>query len=150
MSSPSRSWWASRAAWATLAVIAVAVLAFGSVHPGPSPGGARAAQLDSVIKCPACEDLSIAQSDAPSSITLRHEVARFVAQGWSDGKIEAWVTARYGSDALLVPPTTGASEMLYIVPVAAVGVAAGGLGWYLWRRRQRTDEEFHPSDEAAL
>ncbi len=52
-----------------------------------------------------------------------------------EDRIEAWVTDRYGSNALLVPPTSGLSETLYVVPVVAIGVAVVGLGWYLWRRR---------------
>lgn len=138
--SRATSWWASRVAWAVLAAIAVAVLAYGSFHSSPSGNAARAAQLDTVIKCPSCEDLSIAQSDAPSAVTLRHEVAGFVAKGWSNARIEAWVTARYGSDGLLIPSSSGASEMLYIVPVALVGAAVAGLGWYMWRRRPGSDE----------
>ncbi len=133
---PQRNrWWASQAAWLVLAVVAVSALTFGSIHDNPSSDAARVSQLDSIIKCPACEDLSIAQSDAPSAVALRHRVSTFVSQDWSNARIEAWVTDRYGSNALLVPPTSGLSETLYVVPVVAIGVAVVGLGWYLWRRR---------------
>jgi cytochrome c-type biogenesis protein CcmH len=129
-------WLASRAAWLVLAAIAVTVLAIGSIHGSGTGAAARTAQLDAVIKCPACEDLSIAQSDAPSAVALRRRVASFVASGWSDARIESWVTARYGTNALLVPPAGGVNDTLYVVPVAAVGLAAAGLAWHLWRRRQ--------------
>jgi cytochrome c-type biogenesis protein CcmH len=132
---PAR-WWASRAAWLVLAAIALAALAVGSIHNSGSAAAARTAQLDTVIKCPACEDLSIAQSDAPSAVALRRRVARFVASGWSDARIESWVTARYGTNALLVPPAGGVNDTLYVVPVAAIGLAVAGLGWHLWQRRR--------------
>lgn len=125
----------SRAAWALLGAVAIAVLAYGSSHPSQGSQKARVSSLDSLIKCPACQDLSIAQSDAPSSVTLRHEVARFVRAGWSNARIESWVTARYGSTALLVPQSSSDSTILYLVPVALVGLGVAGLGWYLWRRR---------------
>lgn len=128
-------WWSSRAAWLVLAAVAIGVLAYGSVHGAGSIAAARTAQLDSVIKCPACEDLSIAQSDAPSAVALRRRVSQFVARGWSNARIESWVVDRYGSNSLLVPPSGGVNDTLYVVPVAAVGLAALGLGWYLWRRR---------------
>jgi cytochrome c-type biogenesis protein CcmH len=128
-------WWASRMAWMLLVAVGVTMLAIGSTHPRESSSAARVAQLDSIIKCPACEDLSIAQSDAPSSLALRTRVEQFVADGWSSGRIESWVTSRYGSDALLVPPTSGVDETLYVVPLAVLGAAVVGLGWYLWRRR---------------
>lgn len=126
---------ASRLAWSLLAGIAVAVLAYGSIHGNPNSDKARVATLEGLIKCPACQDLSIAQSNAPSAVALRHEVSGFVARGWSDGRIESWVTARYGAAALLVPTSAGGGEALYLLPVALVGLGVGGLGWYLWRRR---------------
>ncbi|HLI44757.1 MAG TPA: cytochrome c-type biogenesis protein CcmH [Acidimicrobiales bacterium] len=132
---PAR-WWASRAAWLVLAAVAIMLLAVGSIHGSGTGAAARTAQLDAVIKCPACEDLSIAQSDAPSAVALRHRVARFVASGWSDARIESWVTARYGTNALLVPPAGGVNDTLYVVPVAAIGLAVAGLGWHLWQRRR--------------
>lgn len=125
----------SRPAWAVLAVVAVVALAVGSVHSPSSSVSAREAQLDSIIKCPACEDLSIAQSGAPSAVALRHRIDSFVADGWSDARIETWVTNRFGSDALLVPQAGGVSTVLYAVPLATIACAAAGLGLYLWRRR---------------
>ncbi|MHB8456878.1 MAG: cytochrome c-type biogenesis protein [Acidimicrobiales bacterium] len=139
------SWWASRAAWLALAVIATAVLTVGSIHNTGSSRAARIAQLDSVIKCPACQNLSIAQSDAPSAQALRRRVSLFVSKGWSNARIVGWVTIRYGSSTLLVPPTTGAYQTLYIVPVAAIGLAIGGLGWYFWRRR--SEQERIPAED---
>ncbi len=128
-------WWASRVAWAVLAAVAVVVLAIGSVHQPVSSAAAREAQLDSVIKCPACEDLSIAQSDAPSAVALRHRVDAFVVAGWSDSRIESWVTGRYGEAALLVPQASGESATLYFVPIVLVGLGVIGVGWFFWKRR---------------
>ncbi len=131
-------WWASRWAWAFLCAVAIGVLAFGSVHEPKSSTLARESRLDSIIKCPACDDLSIAQSAAPSAVDLRHRVDSFVREGWSDARIESWVTARFGSDSLLVPPTGGLTSALYIVPLGALALALCGLGWYFWRRRAPT------------
>ena len=127
-------WWATRPAWIALAAVAAAFLAFGSIHP-ITAAKARTSYLDSIIKCPACEDLSVAQSGAPSAVSLRHRVATFVHEGWSDARIEDWVVGRFGSNALLVPPTSGVSSTLYLVPTVLVGGAAVGLGYFLWRRR---------------
>jgi len=130
------SFLASRPAWMVVAVIALIALGIGSVHPQQPGASARIAHLDSVIKCPSCVDLSIAQSDAPIAVGLRSEVAAWVHEGLSDGRIEQLVVARFGEQALLVPSGSGADVLLWAVPVAVVGTAAIVLAWYLWRRRR--------------
>ena len=127
---------ASRPAWVIVAVIAVLALGFGSVHPAQPSSSARIAHLDSVIKCPSCVDLSIAQSDAPIAVGLRAEVAAWVHEGLSDARIEELVVARFGEQALLVPSGSGADVLLWAVPVVAIGGAGVLLAVYLWRRRR--------------
>lgn len=125
-----------RLAWLGLAVAAVALLALGSVHPPRSSESARSAYLDSVLKCPSCEDLSIAESDAPSAVTLRRRVSRWVGEGWSNARIEQAVVASYGESELLVPESGGVNTTLYVVPVALIAIAAAGVGWHLYERHK--------------
>lgn len=139
----------SRAAWAFMAAAALALLIIGSIHPPPTTAQARIARLDSLIRCPACEDLSLAQSDAPSSVTLRREVAAWVHQGWSDGRIEQAVVARYGQAGLLLPASSGADAALYVVPITVVAAAGIGVGLLLWRRRHGRGWPGRPSGEEA-
>jgi cytochrome c-type biogenesis protein CcmH len=127
---------ASRTAWAIAAVVAVAALGFGSVHPAQASASQRIAHLDSVIKCPSCIDLSIAQSEAPIAVGLRAEVASWVRQGLSDSKIEQLVVARFGEQVLLVPSGSGADVALWAVPVSVIAAAGLVLAGYLWRRRR--------------
>ncbi len=127
---------ASRPAWLVAAVVALIALGIGSVHPQQPSSSARIAHLDSVIKCPSCVDLSIAQSDAPIAVGLRSEVAAWVREGLSDARIEQLVVARFGEQALLVPSGSGADALLWAVPAAVLGAAAAVLAVYLWRRRR--------------
>jgi cytochrome c-type biogenesis protein CcmH/NrfF len=127
---------ASRPAWVIVAVVALAALGIGSVHPPQPSSSGRIAYLDSVIKCPSCVDLSIAQSDAPIAVGLRTEVAAWVHAGLSDARIEQLVVARFGEQALLVPSGSGADVLLWAVPVSVVGGAGALLAVYLWRRRR--------------
>jgi cytochrome c-type biogenesis protein CcmH len=120
-----------------LGVVAVALLVIGSINPPSSSAAARVSRLDSIIKCPACEDLSIAQSDAPTSLTLRTEVAAWVHAGWSDQRIEQTVMDRYGPGGLLLPAASGVDTLLYAIPLGAIAAAAGCLGWFFWRRQHR-------------
>lgn len=127
---------ASRPAWLLVAIVAAVALAIGSLHPAQPSSSARIAHLDSVIKCPSCVDLSIAQSDAPIAVGLRTEVATWVHAGLSDARIEQLVVARFGEQALLIPSGSGADVFLWAVPAAVVGGAAVALTVYLWRRRR--------------
>lgn len=121
-----------KVAWSLLAAIVVVVLAVGSVHPPPSTDAGRISHLDSIIKCPSCDDLSIAQSNASTAVALRAVVAEDVRAGESDSAIESFVVARYGS-AILLQPT---DALVWALPLVAIAVAAGGVGLLLWRRRR--------------
>lgn len=127
----------SRISWVVLAVLAVVILVVGSGRPAPSAASARISKLDSLIKCPGCEDLSIAQSQAPSSVTLRNEVATWVQAGWTDQAIENAVVARFGPSGLLVPQARGVAWALYLVPIGLIGTGALCLGLFLWKRQRR-------------
>lgn len=127
----------SRIAWGLLGVLAVVLLVVGSINPPSSAAAERISRLDSIIKCPACEDLSIAQSDAPTSVTLRYEVSAWVHAGWSDQRIEQVVVSRFGPGGLLLPAASGVDTFLYVIPLGAIGAAAACLGWFFWRRQRR-------------
>lgn len=139
----------SRGAWLALVVAAVGLLAFGSVHPRPAPAAARIAHLEAVIKCPACDDLSLAQSDAPSAVALREAVARWVHEGLSDAEIERRVVARYGPAELLVPPRAGLDALVWVLPLVVVGGGLLALGALAWRRRGRVGRSRAPGPPAG-
>jgi cytochrome c-type biogenesis protein CcmH len=126
----------SRPAWALLVVAAIVALGVGSVHPRAQSATSRIAYLDSVIKCPSCVDLSISQSDAPIAAALRADVAAWVREGLSDGRIENLVVARFGEGVLLVPTGSGADALLWAVPAALIGGAALLLAFHLWSHRR--------------
>lgn len=123
-------------AWAMVVVLAAVALGIGSVHPNQPSTAARIAHLESIIKCPSCIDLSIAQSDAPISVGLRSEVANWVHDGLSDTQVEQLVVARFGEQALLVPSGSGVDVLLWALPVAVFFVAGLLVGSYLWKRRR--------------
>jgi len=126
----------SRVGWLIVAVVAVVALAVGSVHTSQPSAALRISHLDSLIKCPSCVDLSIAQSDAPIAVGLRAEVAAWVHQGLSDARIEQLVVARFGARVLLVPSGTGVDFLLWAAPISVLGLSGVLLAGYLWRRRR--------------
>jgi cytochrome c-type biogenesis protein CcmH len=126
----------SRPAWLLAAVALAVALAVGSVHPAQASSSERISYLDSVIKCPSCVDLSIAQSEAPIAVGLRAEVAAWVHEGLSNARIEQLVVARFGEQVLLVPSGSGAAIWLWAAPLTVLTAAVLALGAHLWRRRR--------------
>jgi cytochrome c-type biogenesis protein CcmH len=117
-----RSFWLWLAA--AIVVIVVAFLA----APSASSTQQRINHLESLVKCPACEDLSVAESNATSAIAVRHEIVLKVQQGESDTAILTSLEDSYGTSILLSPSTSGIGSLLWVLPVIIVIV---GVGAYL-------------------
>ena len=115
------------------ALVAVAVLV-ALASPPASTRSARVAHLESLVRCPSCEDLSVAQSNATSSIAVRREIASRVAKGDSDSEILTSLESVYGPTILLSPSTGGIGALLWLAPAGA-GLVLVLVGWRLWRRR---------------
>jgi cytochrome c-type biogenesis protein CcmH len=90
------------------------------VRPSGSSEAARIAHLETLVRCPSCDDLSVAVSDATSAIAVRHEIATKVREGRSDDEILTSLEAAYGTSILLSPPTSGLGVLLWIVPLVGV------------------------------
>lgn len=118
-----------------LAVLGVALAIGSGVGAGGRQSEAqRAAQLESEIRCPSCEDLSVAQSSASAAVAVRHEIARLVAKGETDQQIEARLVAQYGPTILLRPPASGLTSLVWYLPAAAGAAAFAVLGALFVRR----------------
>ncbi len=125
--------------WLLLAaVVAVALLVGSGVfHSTPPTPAQRAASLESVVRCPTCEDLSVAQSSAPTAVAVRAAVDQLIAEGRSDQQIEAYLVARYGSSIVLDPPASGWSLLVWLLPLLGGLAATTGLVVVLLRRRRQ-------------
>lgn len=121
-----------------LAVLAAALLVGSGVGQGGHQTPAqRASALDAGIRCPSCEDLSVAQSSASTAVAVRHEVLQLVRRGESDQEIEDALVGQYGTAILLRPPTSGLASLVWIVPAVAGFAAAAALGVLFWRRSRQ-------------
>jgi cytochrome c-type biogenesis protein CcmH len=96
-------------------VVVVAVLAV-VLGPTTSTAASRVAHLESLVKCPSCDDLSVAQSTSSSSLAVRDEIVRMVARGDSDSQILTTIEAAYGPSILLSPSTSGIGTLLWLLP----------------------------------
>jgi cytochrome c-type biogenesis protein CcmH len=115
---------------AFLCVLALALVA----APSTASAQGRIAHLETLVKCPACDDLSVAQSNATSALAVREDITRRVKAGESDNKILTSLEATYGTSILLSPATSGLGSLLWVVPLLVI-VALVVAGVRLARRR---------------
>lgn len=114
-------------AWLCLAAaVALAGAAF-ALAPSASTTAQRIAHLETLVRCPSCEDLSVAQSTTSSSLAVRREIAKDVHAGESDTQILTTIEDQYGPAVLLSPRGSPLDDLLWIVPVAVVVVGAGAV-----------------------
>ena len=102
-----------------VALLVVAALSI-ALNPHGSGASARITHLESLVRCPSCEDLSVGESNATSALAVRHEIATKVHEGQSDNQILTSLESVYGTSILLSPPTSGLGALLWIVPVLVV------------------------------
>ena len=124
--------------WTLLGVVLVVALLAGSgaFSSSPPTEAQRVAAIESKIRCPSCEDLTVAVSSAPTAVTVRATVSHLVAQGQSDQQVEDYLVSRYGSAIVLDPPTSGWSLLVWVLPLVGGLVAVAVLVAVLVRRRR--------------
>ena len=94
------------------------------------------------VRCPKCQNESIADSDAPVASDLRREIREQIANGASDEQVVQFLRARYGDFVLYRPQLTPTTWALYAGPF--VLLLAGALAfWRILRTRsaQPLDED---------
>lgn len=124
-----------------LVVLGVALLVgSGAFDGGHETLAQRAAAFETGIRCPSCEDVSVADSTASSAVAVRRQVLAEMRAGQSDQQIQAALVARYGPTIVLRPATTGVAALVWIVPALAALIALIALGVLFVRRSKQMSE----------
>jgi len=128
-----------RALWIALAVVVVVALAVGSRTPADRSTDQRLHDLAAQVRCPQCAGQSVASSDAPAARAIRAQILEDIEDGRTDSDILARLADGPYDDILLNPPRSGFAALVWIVPVAAVVIAFGGLA-LAFRRWEKVDD----------
>ena len=140
-----------RLSWLLLAVVLVGALAVGSRNDsGPVTEDQRVERITSVVRCPTCQGLSVAQSDAPAARAIEDEVRRRVQAGESDGQIKGYLVSRYGQDIIILPEAEGVGLLAWALPVVGGAAAVAGLVLVLRRRRVQPGRKVSAADQALV
>ncbi|EHD3362933.1 cytochrome c-type biogenesis thiol:disulfide oxidoreductase CcmH [Escherichia coli] len=99
-------------------------------------------QLTEELRCPKCQNNSIADSNSMIATDLRQKVYELMQEGKSKKEIVDYMVARYGNFVTYDPPLTPLTVLLWVLPVVAIGIG----GWVIyarsWRRVRVVPEAF--------
>ena len=93
-------------------------------------------ELSKDLRCPACQGLSVWESDAVFSNQIKDMVKTKINAGLSKEEILQFFTARFGYWILREPPQRGFSALAWWIPLTLLLVGPLLLWFFFWRRRQ--------------
>ena len=99
------------------------------------------------LRCPKCQNQSIADSDAGISEDLRDIVYEKIVAGQSDDEIRQFLKQRYGDFILYKPEMSGVNLVLWFGPFVGFIVVVGIIIYYV-RRSQRRELSLQECDQA--
>lgn len=103
-------------------------------------------ELGNTLRCPKCQNNTIADSNAALAVDLRQKVYEMTAEGKSKQEIIDYMIARYGNFVTYNPPLTPATSILWLGPIAVVVI---GFSLIILRsRRTRRVEKDAPAWDA--
>jgi cytochrome c-type biogenesis protein CcmH len=123
----------------------VALLAFtGFVHaqaiePMPFANHAqelRFQHLTRQLRCPMCQNETLADSNAPIAPDLRNQIFQMMQQGKSDEQIKQYLVDRYSNYVLYDPPLNPGTWLLWFGPLLIL-LGGAGVVWMAIRKRDR-------------
>jgi len=113
-------------------VVALAVVAVRGPAP-PRTSAERVRELASTLRCPVCQNLSVADSSSRLAQEMRARIARDLREGRSEDEIREAFVAAYGEWILLSPPRRGIGLLPWVAPMLLL--AGGAAAAVFWIRR---------------
>lgn len=104
--------------------------------------------LTGSLRCPKCQNNSIADSNAMIAADMRLKVYELMKQGQSRQQIIDYMVARYGNFVTYEPPVTPSTLILWVGP--ALFALLGGLTIILRSRQRKTRSELDDTDQQRL
>ncbi len=110
-------------------------------------------ELTEQLRCPKCQNNSIADSNAIIAADMRTKVYELMMQGQSKPQIIDYMVARYGNFVTYEPPVTPATLILWLGPLLFVLI--GGAVVILRTRHRRAgaanaNDEFSEQEQQRL
>jgi cytochrome c-type biogenesis protein CcmH len=121
-----------------IAALTVAGIAMAqAIEPLPFKGRTeevRFQKLTATLRCPMCQNETLADSNAPIARDLRHQIFDLMQAGQSDAQIKAFLVDRYSNFVLYDPPLEGDTVLLWFGPAVVLILGAIAVVMHVRRR----------------
>ncbi len=112
-------------------------------------------KLTNGLRCPKCQNQSIADSNAPIARDLRREVHRMLLAGYNDQQVIDFMLARYGDFVLYKPRLDKKTVVLWFGPAVLLFLGLLVLGMIIRghrqiARKQAVTAPLTPEEQQAL
>jgi cytochrome c-type biogenesis protein CcmH len=105
----------------------------------------RFQRLTARLRCPMCQNETLADSNAPIAHDLRDQIFAMMQHGQSDAQIEHYLVDRYGDYVLYDPPVRPYTWLLWFGPLLILAGGAAAVAATV-RRRARAGVPAAPAD----
>jgi cytochrome c-type biogenesis protein CcmH len=140
---------------ALLRLLLVALLAFAglahaqAIEPMPFANHAqelRFQHLTQQLRCPMCQNETLADSNAPIARDLRNQIFQMMQHGSSDDEIKQYLVARYSEFVLYDPPLKSGTWLLWFGPLLILLVGAVAVALVIRKRNHGVAIAETPTD----
>ena len=80
----------------------------------------RFRKLSIELRCPTCQGLSVQDSEAGFSKSIKNKIIELIKEGKTDIEIMAYFVERYGEWILRSPTKTGFNLVLWLLPIVGI------------------------------
>jgi cytochrome c-type biogenesis protein CcmH len=107
----------------------------------------RFQKLTSELRCPMCQNETLADSNAPIAHDLRRQVFEMIQAGKSDDEIKTYLVDRYSQFVLYKPPVEPSTWLLWFGPLALLAAGAIVVAVQVRRRARRNPTVGTPAND---
>jgi cytochrome c-type biogenesis protein CcmH/NrfF len=99
--------------------------------PSTQVGNARTDRLQTALRCPVCQGLSVSDSPSDAARAMGDRIEELVRLGYTEDQVTEYFVDRYGPWVELEPPAEGQHLIIFVAPAAIVllGFLMAGVAW---------------------
>jgi len=97
----------------------------------------RFQKLSTELRCPMCQNETLADSNAPIAHDLRRQIFEMMQAGKSDAEIKAYLVDRYSDFVLYKPPVEPKTWLLWFGPLVVLAIGGAVVAVQVRRRARQ-------------